>query len=82
PDVQKVFTTHYGGMSNIQNRLFYMLVEFVPTTFKVGADYAHAHMEDDSRIASNVITYSKYIKPAHLRSKTQLTAHIITGFNN
>ena len=82
PDVQKAFTTHYGGMSNIRNRLFYTLVEFVPTTFEAGADYAHARVEDDSGIASNAITYSKYIKPARLRSETQRTAHIIIGFNN
>ena len=35
PGVQHAFLTKYRGTSNIENKLFYIVAEFVPTTFNV-----------------------------------------------
>jgi hypothetical protein len=42
----------------------------------------HARIETDSALAENTIAYSKYIKPAHLRTNNQKVAHIVFGFSD
>ena len=37
PDVQKSFMVHFGGTSNIWNKLYYRIAEFIPTTFNAGS---------------------------------------------
>ena len=81
-EVQKAFMANYRGTSNIQNKLHYVIAEFVPTTFDAGSSYAHAKVEEDSGISSNRIAFSKYIKPPHLRNENQKVAHVIFGFND
>jgi len=81
-DVQKAFITNYSGTSNIQNKLHYVIAEFMPTTFNVGSSYMHTKVEEDSGISNNMIAFSKYIKPPHLCNENQKVAHIIIGFNN
>ena len=81
-DVQKVFIANYSGTSNIQNKLHYIIAEFVPTTFDAGSSYAHTKVEEDSGISGNIIAFSKYIKPPHLHNENQKVAHIIIGFND
>ena len=51
PRVQQAFLAKYGGMSNIKNKLFYVVAEFVTTMFNTGAKSAHAHIEEDSGIS-------------------------------
>jgi gas vesicle protein len=80
-DVQNAFIANYGGTSNIRNKLYYVLAEFVPTTFDAGSSYAHAKVEEDSALGTNVIGHSKYIKPTHLRASNQRVAHVVFGFN-
>jgi hypothetical protein len=82
PDVQKAFVANYGGTSNIQTKLHYVIAEFVPTTYDAGSSYAHAKVEEDSGISGDTIAFSKYIKPPHLRNNHQKVAHIIIGFND
>jgi hypothetical protein len=81
-DVQAAFTANYGSMSNIQDKLFYVIAEFVPTTFYAGSSYAHAKVEEDSRLSTDTIAYLKYIKPPHLHASGQKVAHIMFGFNS
>jgi len=81
-EVQKVFMEHYGGMLNIQNKLYYTIAEFIPTTFDVGTNYAHLQVEQDNGLMMATMAYSKYIKPQHLQANNQKVVHIIIGFNN
>ena len=81
-EIQKAFVASYSGTPNIQNKLHYVIAEFVLTTFNAGSSYAHAKIEEDSGLSSNRIVYSKYIKPSHLHKENQKVAHIIIGFND
>ena len=72
----------YGGTSNIQNKLYYTVAEFVPTTFDAGTNYAHPRVEQDNVLTTATMTHSKYIKPQHLRTSNQKVAHVIIGFSD
>jgi hypothetical protein len=82
PNIKHAFTAKFDRTSNIQNKLFYVIVEFIPTTFEEGSSFTHAHIESDSTLAENTIAYSKYIKPAHLCMAGQKVAHVVFGFSN
>jgi hypothetical protein len=82
PDVKHTFTAKFNGISNIQDKLFYVIAEFVPTTFEAGTSFTHARIEEDSALTEKTITYSKYIKPPHLHSTNQKVAHVIFSFND
>jgi hypothetical protein len=81
-DVQKSFMANYGGMSDMCDKLYYVIAEFVPTTFKAGSSYIHVKMEEDNGLCTNAIVYSKYIKQVHLCTSNQKVAHIVFGFND
>lgn len=81
-DTQKAFIANYGGTSNIQSKLYYVIAEFVPTTFIEDSTFTHLKIEEHSNICVDTIASSKYIKPAHLRNKNQKVAHVIFGFND
>lgn len=78
--VQTSFMNHFGGTANIRNKLFYVIAEFVPTTFDAGATYAHAIVEADHGIMEGGIAFSKYIKPPHLCTPNQKVTHVTLGF--
>ena len=82
PEVQTAFMANYGGTASIQNKLFYVIAEFVPTTFDAGSSYAHAKVEEDTGLCSGAIAHSKYIKPPHLCASSQKVAHVIFSFNS
>jgi hypothetical protein len=81
-EVQKAFMESYGGTSKIQSSLYYVIAEFVPTTFIEDSTFTHAKIEENSGLCYDTIAYSKYIKPVHLRAKNQKVAHVVFGFNN
>ena len=81
-DVQKAFMAHFDGTSNMRNKLHYVIAEFVPTTFDAGSSFAHAKVEEDNMMEQDAIAFSRYIKPAHLRSTNQRVAHVTLGFND
>jgi hypothetical protein len=80
--VRKSFMANYGGTSNMRDKLYDIIAEFVPTTFEAGSSYVHAKMEEDNGLCTNAIAYSKYIKPAHLRTSNQKVAHVVFGFDD
>jgi hypothetical protein len=82
PEVQKAFLGKYGGTSNIRNKLYYVIAEFIPVTFDTRSSFVHAKIEQDNFIGLDSIAYSKYIKPPHLRTGNQRVAHIIFGFTD
>lgn len=81
-EVQKAFMESYGGSANIQSSLYYVIAEFVPTTFLEDSTFTHLKIEENSSLSRDTLIYSKYIKPAHLRTKNQKVAHVIFGFNS
>ena len=62
---------NYGGTSNLHDKLYYVIAEFVPTTFEAGSSYVHVKVEEDNALSENVIAYSKYIKLVHLHTSNQ-----------
>jgi hypothetical protein len=81
-EVQEAFMKFYDGTSTIRNKLHYVIAEFIPTTFDAGTSYAHAKLEEDNMLAEQSITFSKYIKPPHLRTENQRVTHITISFNH
>ena len=81
-DVQKSFMESYGGTARMQNKLHYVIAEFVPITFIEDSSFMHARIEEESAIPAKSIAFSKYIKPAHLHSNNQKVAHVTFGFNS
>jgi hypothetical protein len=80
-EVRKSFMANYSSTSNMRNK-FYVIAEFVPTTFEAGSSYVHTKVEEDSGLCTNAIAYSKYIKPAHLHTSNQKVAHVVFGFDS
>ena len=66
----------------MQNKLHYVIAEFVPVTYDAGSSYTHAKVEDNNTLGLDTIRYLKYIKPPHLCIDNQRVAHVILGFTN
>jgi hypothetical protein len=47
-DIQKAFMAHFDRTLNMCNKLYYVIAEFVPTTFDAGSSFAHAKVEEDN----------------------------------
>ena len=62
--------------------MFYVIAEFILTTFDTGSSYAHAKVEEDTGLCTGTIAHSKYIKPPHLCVSGQKVAHVVFGFNS
>ena len=82
PNIQKSFMAHFGGTSNIRNKLYYVIAEFVPTSFDAGSSFAHTKLEEVNSMMEDSVAFLKYIKPTHLRSKNQKVAHVTIGILN
>ena len=72
----------YSSNANICSKLYHVIAEFVPILFDAGTDHSHKLLEVSNSLTSSSITWSKYVKPPHLRSANQRTAHIIIGFSS
>jgi len=81
-DVQKSFMAKLRGTSNIHNKLYYVIAEFVLTTFDAGSSYMHAKLEEINLLNEGLMVFSKYIKPPHLQMNGQKVAHVTIGFYN
>jgi hypothetical protein len=46
-DVQKAFMDNYGGMASMQNKLHYVITEFVPVTFIENSSFMHTKIEEE-----------------------------------
>jgi hypothetical protein len=68
-DVQKAFIASYGGSSNIQSKLLYIIAEFVPVTFIEDSTFTNLKIEENSGLSVDSIAFSKYIKPAPSATK-------------
>ena len=66
----------------MQNKLHYVIAEFVPVTFIENSSFMHAKIEEDSALSANTLVFSKYIKPSHLCSINQKVAHVTLGFKD
>jgi hypothetical protein len=45
PDVKCAFTAKFNSTSNIQDKLFYVIAEFILTTFKAGTSFTLSHLK-------------------------------------
>jgi hypothetical protein len=46
-DVQKTFMENYGGTASMQNKLHYVVAEFVPVTFIKNSSFMHSKIEEE-----------------------------------
>ena len=82
PSTQSSFLKSFSGTANIHNRFFHVIMEFVPVSFDANTTYSHTKIEDNNKLSSGSVTWSKYIKPPHLWSTNQTAAHIIIGLSS
>ena len=76
---QKVFLTAYSCSANIQNKLYHIIAEFVPTTFNPNDIHSHTVLETANALDQGSMVWSKYIKLANLCTDKQRVAHAIFG---
>jgi hypothetical protein len=50
---------NFGGTLNIQNKLYYVIAEFILTTFEAGSSFMHAKLEDINFLSRESIVFSK-----------------------
>ena len=81
-DVQKAFMESYRGTSNMQNKLYYVIADFVPITFIKNLSFMHAKIEEESHICADTLVFSKYIKLIHLHNNNQKVTHVMLGFKD
>lgn len=73
---------NFGSTSNIWNKLYYIIAEFVPTSFDAGSSFTHSKLEEVNTMMEDSIMFSKYVKPPHLQTNNQKVAHVTFGFLN
>lgn len=81
-DVMKAFLEKLGGTSIYRNRLMNTVVEYVPTSFDPTSLGALEELEGANGLPTGTIVSARFIKPPHLRSIGQRTAHLIMGFQS
>jgi hypothetical protein len=81
-DVMKAFLEKLGGTSVYKNRLLNTVVEYVPTSFDPMSLGALEGVEKANGLSTGAIVSARFIKPTHLRSAGQRTAHLIMGFQS
>lgn len=81
-DVMKAFLVKLGGTSIYKNRLMNTVVEYIPTSFDPTSLGALEALEESNGLLSGAIASARFIKPPHLRSAGQRTAHLIMGFQS
>ena len=82
PKVQATFLQSYSSTAHIRNKLYHVIVEFAPTSFLADSPQAHTTLERNNPISPSSVVWSKFVKPPHLRTPNQKSAHIILGLAN
>jgi hypothetical protein len=76
------FLEKLGGTSAYRHRLMNTVVEYVPTSFDPMSPGALEGVEKANGLLAGAIISARFIKPAHRRSESQRTAHMILGFQS
>jgi hypothetical protein len=77
----KFFLAAMGGTSSFKNRLFNVLVQFVPISLDPEREGNLRVVENDNSLPKGVLTKVHWVKPIHRRHEGQRVAHAIFGFN-
>ena len=76
------FAAATGGKLNIKDRLFNIVVQFIPISTALEDDDTLRYIEEDSKIPRNSITSARWIKPISKRSPFQRFAHAIFSISS
>ncbi|KDQ51475.1 hypothetical protein JAAARDRAFT_108568, partial [Jaapia argillacea MUCL 33604] len=75
--VQFSFTQHFGDAVSVKDRVFPVLVEFVPVTFQPEALGESKRVEKVNGMARGSIGAMSWVKPIYRWSAGQRTAHAV-----
>jgi uncharacterized protein YoxC len=76
------FVEKLGGASVVKERAVSVLVEYVPLTHAPEALGELRKIERDSRLPTDALLSTRWIKPAGRRTQGQRSAHLIAKFSN
>ena len=76
------FATATGGKLNIKDRLFNIVVQFIPISTALEDNDILRYIEEDSKIPRNSIISARWIKPISKRSPFQRFAHAIFSISS
>ena len=79
---RKRFVNATGGKLNIKDRLFNIVVQFIPISTALEEDATLRNFEEDSKIPPNSIVSARWIKPINKRSPFQRFAHAIFSISS
>ena len=76
------FTEKFRGTAIIKERTVSVIIEYVPTSYTPKVLAEHRKIKRDSKLPSNTLAATKWIKPIHRHTKSQKSAHIIAKFTS
>ena len=71
-----------GGQAQIKEKLYAVIIEFVPIAHKTGNTTEYRHIEGVSQLNPGQLVSTKWMKPIERRSESQRTAHILAKFRS
>ena len=81
-EVQEAFLSSFRVTTSVKCQTFYIVAEFMPTTFVAGDSGSYTKLEDTNNLPTDTITSTKFIKSPHLRYKEQKVTHLIVSFSS
>ncbi|KAJ6510336.1 hypothetical protein C8R45DRAFT_814085, partial [Mycena sanguinolenta] len=73
------FLARMGGTAVYKERLYSLVVKFVPVTFNTEREGAFRVIEDDNALARGALVSARWIKPIERRNIGQKCANIVLG---
>ncbi|KIJ27487.1 hypothetical protein M422DRAFT_77495, partial [Sphaerobolus stellatus SS14] len=81
-EVRKHFTDLYSSQASVKPRLYPIIVERVPLSFKPDSNADVRNLEDENGIHAGEIERARWIKPPERRDANQRAAHLIVLVSN
>ncbi|KIJ50423.1 hypothetical protein M422DRAFT_77320, partial [Sphaerobolus stellatus SS14] len=81
-EVRKRFTDLYSAQASIKPRLYPIIAERVPTSFKPDSNADIRNLEESNGIYTGEIERARWIKPPERRDVNQRAAHLIILVSN
>ena len=71
-----------GGQALIKDKMYNVILEFVPIAHKPGNYTEYRHIEGISHLGEDQLVHTKWMKPVERRSAGQRTAHVLAKFKS
>lgn len=82
PQHRNIFAKAFDNEAEVKARAYNVMAYFVPLTFQTEGSDNLREIEEMSGLPEGAITKARYVKPAHRRSPTQMTGHVILTFSD